>query len=62
MAADYSSFGLQDKVAIVTGASQGIGRAIAVGLATAGAHVVVLTRVVELGRVSGRAGGPGRHA
>ena len=37
MAADYSSFGLQDKIAIVTGASQGIGRAIAVGLARAGA-------------------------
>jgi len=38
---DYSSFGLNDKVAIVTGASQGIGRAIAVGLAVAGAHVVL---------------------
>ena len=38
---DYSSFGLQDKVAIVTGASQGIGRAIAVGLAQAGTHVVL---------------------
>jgi NAD(P)-dependent dehydrogenase (short-subunit alcohol dehydrogenase family) len=39
--ADYSSFGLTDHVAIVTGASQGIGRAIAVGLARAGAHVVL---------------------
>jgi len=38
---DYSSFGLSDKVAIVTGASQGIGRAIALGLARAGAHVVL---------------------
>src|SRR5438105_8790845 len=38
---DYSSFGLNDKIAIVTGPSQGIGRAIAVGLAQAGAHVVV---------------------
>ncbi len=38
---DYSSFGLKDKVAIVTGASQGIGRAIAIGLAHAGAHVVL---------------------
>src|ERR1043166_7751542 len=38
---DYSSFGLNDKIAIVTGPSQGIGRAIAIGLAQAGAHVVL---------------------
>lgn len=38
---DYSSFGLRDKIAIVTGASQGIGRAIALGLARAGAHLVL---------------------
>src|ERR1035438_2425092 len=38
---DYSSFGLLDKIAVVTGASQGIGRAIALGLAQAGAHVVL---------------------
>ena len=38
---DYSSFGLQDKVAIVTGASQGIGRAIATALGRAGADVVL---------------------
>ncbi len=38
---NYSSFGLKDKVAIVTGASQGIGRAIALGLAEAGAHLVL---------------------
>src|ERR1700743_2084401 len=38
---DYSSFGLKDKIAVVTGASQGIGRAIALGLAQAGAHVVL---------------------
>src|SRR5207248_2001834 len=41
MSADYSSFGLKDKVAIVTGPSQGIGRAIALGLAQAGAHIVL---------------------
>jgi NAD(P)-dependent dehydrogenase (short-subunit alcohol dehydrogenase family) len=38
---NYSSFGLQDKIAVVTGASQGIGRAIAMGLAQAGAHLVL---------------------
>ena len=38
---DYSSFGLEDKIGIVTGASQGIGRAIALGLARAGAHLVL---------------------
>ena len=38
---DYSSFGLQGKTAIVTGASQGIGKAIALGLAQAGANLVL---------------------
>jgi len=38
---DYSSFGLKDKIAIVTGPSQGIGRAIALALAQAGAHVLL---------------------
>jgi 2-dehydro-3-deoxy-D-gluconate 5-dehydrogenase len=37
----YSSFGLEDKIAIVTGASQGIGKAIALGLAQAGAHLTL---------------------
>jgi 2-dehydro-3-deoxy-D-gluconate 5-dehydrogenase len=41
MSADYSSFGLHDKIAIVTGASQGIGKALALGLAQAGAHLVL---------------------
>lgn len=41
MSVDYSSFGLQDKIAIVTGASQGIGKALALGLAQAGAHLVL---------------------
>ena len=38
---DYSSFGLLDKIAVVTGASQGTGRAVALGLAQAGAHLVL---------------------
>ena len=41
MNTDFSSFGLKDKIAIVTGASQGIGRAVAMGLAQAGAHLVL---------------------
>lgn len=37
-------FGLQGKVAVVTGGSRGIGRVAALGLARAGAEVVVLSR------------------
>lgn len=42
MTATPASFGLADKVAIVTGASQGIGRALALGLARNGAHVALV--------------------
>jgi len=41
MPTDYTSFGLRNKIAIVTGASQGIGRSLALGLAEAGAHLVL---------------------
>lgn len=41
------SFRLDDKVAIVTGAGRGIGRALAIGLAEAGAQVVLLSRTTE---------------
>jgi 2-deoxy-D-gluconate 3-dehydrogenase len=63
---DYSSFGLKDKIAIVTGASQGIGRAIALGLAQAGAHVVLAKypgpRHEEIAAVQREVEGLGRQA
>ena len=66
MTPDYSSFGLQDKVAVVSGASQGIGRAIAVALAQAGAHLVLAKhpegRHDEIQRVKAEIEGLGRKA
>jgi NAD(P)-dependent dehydrogenase (short-subunit alcohol dehydrogenase family) len=63
---DYSSFGLQDKIAIVTGASQGIGRALALGLAQAGAHLVLAKypgpRQDEIQKVKAEIEGLGRRA
>ena len=44
MNANWEIFGLKDKVAIVTGPSQGIGQALAVALARAGAHVALVSR------------------
>ena len=40
----WTSFGLKDQVAIVSGASEGIGRTLAVALADAGAHVALASR------------------
>jgi NAD(P)-dependent dehydrogenase (short-subunit alcohol dehydrogenase family) len=42
-----SGFSLEDKVAVITGASRGIGRAIALRLAQAGAKVAVSSRKLE---------------
>lgn len=63
---DYSCFGLTDKVALVTGASQGIGRAITLGLARAGAHLVLAKhpegRQDEIKQVVSEIEGLGRRA
>jgi len=40
----WKSFGIEDQVAIVSGASEGIGRTLAVALADAGAHVAIASR------------------
>jgi 2-dehydro-3-deoxy-D-gluconate 5-dehydrogenase len=53
---DYSSFGLKYKAAIATGASQGMGRAIALGVAQTGANLVFakhpVGRMDEIQKVS----------
>jgi NAD(P)-dependent dehydrogenase (short-subunit alcohol dehydrogenase family) len=41
---DWNSFGLKDQSAIITGASQGIGRTLAIALAQAGADVTLVSR------------------
>lgn len=56
-------FRLEDRVAIVTGASRGIGKAIALGLAEAGAHVVLASRKLpDLEAVAHEISGLGRKA
>ena len=54
-------FGLRDKVAVITGASVGIGLAVAEGLAAEGAHIVMAARGeerlhAEADRVASRSG------
>ena len=54
---------LQDRIAVITGASRGIGRAMALGMAAEGAHVILVARTVggleevddEIRKVGGKA-------
>ncbi|NLD58062.1 MAG: glucose 1-dehydrogenase [Clostridiales bacterium] len=45
-------FSLKDKVAIVTGGGQGLGKSMAIALAQAGAHIVIGARRVETSRAT----------
>ena len=54
---------LQDRLAVITGASRGIGRAVALGFAAEGAHVILIARTVggleevddEIRKIGGKA-------
>lgn len=54
---------LQDRIAVITGASRGIGRAVALGFAAEGAHVILVSRTVggleevddEISKIGGKA-------
>lgn len=58
------NLGIKDKLALVTGASKGIGRAIALKLAEEGARVAIVARSADtLKQVAGQLAGPAeRHA
>jgi len=63
MKRDWISFGLKDKIAIVTGASQGIGRTLALALAHAGADVALVSRTrYDLEAVAAEIEAAGRKA
>jgi NAD(P)-dependent dehydrogenase (short-subunit alcohol dehydrogenase family) len=59
----YAGFSLEGQVAVVTGASRGLGRAIALGLADAGADLVLTSRTqADLERVAAEIRARGRQA
>jgi NAD(P)-dependent dehydrogenase (short-subunit alcohol dehydrogenase family) len=59
----FPSFRLTDRIAVVVGAGRGIGRTLALGLADAGAHVVVSSRTLgELESLADEIGAMGRRA
>ena len=59
----WKSFGIEDQVAIVSGASEGIGRTLAVALADAGAHVALASRTqTALAEVASEIESLGRQA
>ena len=63
MGNQLSQFELTDKVAVVTGASEGVGKAIALGLAGAGADIIVASRREEkLKKVKSEIEGMGRKS
>ncbi len=63
MKEQLEKFSLNDKVAVVTGASEGIGEALAIGLAGAGADIVVCSRREEkLNQVKAEIEKSGRRA
>jgi len=60
---DLSIFALTDKVAVITGGGRGLGKAMALSFARAGAHVVVTSRTSdEIEETAADARGMGRKA